>query len=198
VRALSLEQEPAAELEGGDAVKVIDPGGSQMSDNDFFVLPAKRRNLPPDHTTHGHSKGFRHTKVYSVWHLMVQRCTNPNCKGWKWYGSRGITVCDRWRSFENFLADMGEPPSPEHSIDRYPDNDGNYEPGNCRWATAKEQANNKRNNKLISYNGQTKTLQGWADMLGVKANTLNYRLRRGWTMERAFSQAIQKHTYASR
>lgn len=97
--------------------------------------------------THGQAGRKNQTKEYRTWAGMIQRCTNRTRGSWRRYGGRGIRVCDRWNYFENFLADMGPAPSPKHSLDRHPNNDGNYEPGNCRWATASEQARNKGNSK---------------------------------------------------
>jgi len=141
--------------------------------------------------THGHARHFRHTKAYSSWHQMKARCQNSNNPGFAEYGGRGITVCERWQTFENFYADMGEPP-PGCTLDRYPDMNGNYEPSNCRWATVKEQNNNTRGNKRLTFRGETKTLAEWADRLGIKSNTILYRLRRGVSVEDALSAQVNK------
>jgi hypothetical protein len=96
-----------------------------------------------NHIIHGKSN----SRVYNIWQNMKNRCINPNSTQWKWYGERGISVCKRWlNSFENFLEDMGEPPTIKHSIDRIK-NEENYEPSNCRWATSKQQTANRRNFK---------------------------------------------------
>mgnify|MGYP001610095634 CR=1 FL=1 len=139
-------------------------------------------------TTHGATRGANRTAEYTTWTTMRQRCTNPKARNYDIYGGRDITVCNRWDSFENFLADMGPRPSPKHSIDRFPDNDGNYEPGNCRWATWKEQARNRSTTRFIQYAGQSKPLWQWCEELGLNYKRTVDRFRKGWTAERAFTQ----------
>ena len=133
-------------------------------------------------TTHGRSA----SRVYRIWLAMRSRCSRKSNAQYKDYGGRGITVCDRWLSFENFLADMGEPPSSEHTIERR-DNDGPYTPENCRWATRGEQANNKRTSHFITHDGQTLTLTQWSMKLGIPPMTIWNRLRRGWTVADALN-----------
>ncbi len=130
--------------------------------------------------THGQSK----TPIYKVWSAMIARCTSEASPSYHNYGGRGISVCERWLHFENFVADMGHRPSEKHSIERI-DNNGNYEPTNCRWATKKEQCNNTRRNIVLVFNGEAKTLTQWSEVLGIRYDTIRGRLRRGATVERA-------------
>jgi hypothetical protein len=129
--------------------------------------------------------GLSFKPEFVVWKTMIFRCHNPKSTEYHRYGSRGIIVCERWReSFENFIADMGERPSKGHSIDRI-DNNGNYEPGNCRWATDKEQCNNRRDNRLITCDGKTKTMTAWSELTGIKIGTIWARLKSGWSEQDA-------------
>lgn len=122
---------------------------------------------------------------YGVWNSMIQRCQNPSCRGFPWYGGRGITVSDSWRnSFLKFYEDMGPRPSSSHSIDRI-NNDGNYEAGNVRWATRFEQARNKRRNKRLTLNGTTLCETDWAARTGLPRSTIRRRLKRGWSDEKS-------------
>jgi hypothetical protein len=126
------------------------------------------------HTKHGAVNSVE----YTAWEGMKARCYNKNTPKYSEYGGRGISVCERWRnSFENFLLDMGIKPSNEHSLDRFPNNDGNYEPSNCRWATDYQQLRNTRRNVWIEYNGERIALTDLAKILGIHYITLRYQLR---------------------
>lgn len=140
----------------------------------------------------GNSMALRHDPIFHVWRVMVARCTNPRHAKWKWYGGRGIKVCDRWMTFENFKADMG--PRPErHTIERK-DNNGNYEPGNCVWATMAAQGANKRsagpNAGPITYLGETHHASEWARRLGLPRATICHRLKRGLPISEVLSTEL--------
>lgn len=122
---------------------------------------------------------------------MKDRCLNKKHEHYIDYGARGIRVCERWNKFANFLADMGERPEGK-SLDRI-NNDGNYEPGNCRWATLTEQAWNTRQTKLIALNGETMPIMAWARKLGIAPSALRYRLSR-WPAHKALSATPKKTT----
>jgi hypothetical protein len=128
---------------------------------------------------------LRRSPAYNTWMLMVQRCFNPKCRAFKYYGARGITVCERWRQFEGFYADMGARPE-DSTLDRI-DVNGNYEPGNCRWATRLQQANNTRSNRPLTFDGRTQNMAEWARERGIRRDVIFYRLKRGWTEEEAIS-----------
>lgn len=129
-------------------------------------------------TTHGHtSRGV--SPEYFVWLGMIARCTNQRAPNYRLYGGRGISVCERWLSFEKFFADMGVRPKGT-TLDRI-DNAHGYEPGNCRWATAKEQAANRSTSRLVTIGGVTKCATEWARAAGVSDNCIFHRLHRGLT-----------------
>jgi hypothetical protein len=139
-------------------------------------------------STHGQAKRNKTTREYNIWRGMIQRCNNPNSQAYKNYGGRGISVCSWWMIFDNFYEDVGKCPD-GMTIDRK-DNNGNYEPGNVRWATTKEQNNNYRRNIWITYQGKTKNLTQWAHSLGVDVGALHLRLKRGWSIERTLTTPI--------
>lgn len=139
-------------------------------------------------TKHGES-GKNTSPEYVAWSGMIDRCYREKNKSYHRYGGRGIKVCGRWRSsFEVFLADMGRKPSQDHSIDRYPNGDGDYEPGNCRWATDTEQARNTARNVLLTWNGVTKCVNEWAEEVGIHWRTIHHRVRLGWQVERMLTE----------
>jgi len=146
-------------------------------------------------STHGRSRSTE----FKIWSSMLARCGNPKNSAYPRYGGRGIVVCERWRKFENFLADMGQRPS-GMSLDRYPNNDGNYEPGNCRWATCTEQSLNTRSNRLVTFNGRTQSVTEWEREYGFQRGTLHQRLfRYGWTMDRAVEETNKiRHAHRSK
>ena len=130
-------------------------------------------------TTHGRSRGPGRY-LYRIWGSMIQRCSNTNDKDYVLYGARGILVCERWRDFSLFAADVGERPSKNHSIDRV-NNSGNYEPGNVRWATDEEQAMNRRNTLSLTVDGTTMKMMEWAKLTGVSGAVIRSRIKAGWT-----------------
>lgn len=129
-------------------------------------------------TTHG----YKYTSTYECWAGMIRRCKNPNQDNYYLYGGRGISVCERWLKFDNFLEDMGEKPT-NLTIDRK-DYNGNYEPNNCRWATPKEQSNNSSRNHLLTFNGKTQNMKQWSEELGINYSTIRTRLGKGWSIEK--------------
>lgn len=130
---------------------------------------------------HGHRR--RNVKMepeYYTWKRMRQRCYDAHTHEWERYGGRGIVVCERWTGFTLFLADMGPRPSPMHSLDRFPDTNGNYEPGNCRWATASQQARNKGNTRWVTLGGDTMSLADAVEKHNAVYRLVSARLRLGW------------------
>jgi hypothetical protein len=127
--------------------------------------------------------GMTGTRTHRVWVAMMSRCHVKSAKAYAMYGAKGIKVCEAWKTFENFYADMGECPD-DMTIDRI-DNCKGYEPSNCRWATWRDQANNRSNNVMVSCNGITQSIADWARTTGLERKTLEYRIRAGWEASKA-------------
>lgn len=143
----------------------------------------QRERLSLARKTHGMSNNC---PEYGVWLNMKARCTHKSVDSYYLYGARGIRVCRRWMKFENFIADMGRRPSKDHSIERR-DYDKNYCPSNCTWATRIVQANNKRNNRHLTYNGTVKTIAEWARHYGVDYKRFWKRINSGLGIEAAIA-----------
>lgn len=144
-----------------------------------------KKCLPEIRITHGATRGGQDSPAYTAWLNMLQRCYNPRKTSFPYYGARGIQVCESWRhSFSTFLSNMGEKPSPNHSIERR-DNNGPYSPENCYWATKATQSRNRRGNRWLTFRGETKIMRDWATDLGMRYLTLWNRIKRGWPVEKA-------------
>jgi hypothetical protein len=141
----------------------------------------------------GQSRGESLAPEYRSWRSMRTRCLNTRSQYYASYGGRGVRICERWQGedgFANFLADMGKKPTPKHSIDRI-DNDGNYEPGNCRWATKRQQVNNRRATRFVECRNRRLLVSEWARETGLSPECIRARLRSGWPAERAVSTPLR-------
>ena len=137
--------------------------------------------------------GGHGTLTYARWKSMMQRCHDPKARNYPRYGGAGVTVCERWRDFASFLADMGECPNLAHTLDRLK-NDRGYEAGNCRWATKAEQSRNRPSFCVrLTHNGVTKNATDWAAEVGISANTLLHRVKLGWSAERVLTTPLKPH-----
>jgi hypothetical protein len=133
-----------------------------------------------------------HHPLYGLWKNMIGRCHSPSHPAYHRYGGRGISVCKRWRGkggFQRFAADMGPRPTSKHSVERMNNNKG-YSPSNCKWATKLEQGRNKRNNRLLTFDGKTQCVAAWAAELGITSKFIDNRLRLSWTVDRILSTPI--------
>ncbi len=139
--------------------------------------------------THGQQRKGKRTSEHRSWRHMKSRCYNPNVERYPNYGGKGIKVCDRWlNSFENFFEDMGPKPSPLHSLDRFPDTNGDYEPSNCRWGTREQQSRNTTKNHWIEFGGERMILTDWAKRLGTSAGNINRMMKK-----KSISETIEYH-----
>ena len=159
------------------------------------IQPAQNRTLLFVVDVHIKKRGVFRTLGLIAWSAMKQRCNNPSASHWDKYGGRGIKYCNRWEQFTAFLEDMGDRPLGK-SIDRI-NNDGNYEPGNCRWATQSEQLNNRGNNHVIERDGVRHTIAEWSEISGISAETIRVRHNRKWPVEKIF-QTSTKTPYQNR
>lgn len=158
------------------------------------------KNLPKAKSTNNgnYLDGRSKHPLYGTWVQILSRCENPQNSKYEYYGGRGIKVCEEWRDFWKFVEwsdSVGGRPK-GYTIDRK-DGDKDYEPSNCHWVDWKTQQRNKQNNMIIEYNGESKTIAEWSEELNIHQRTLSNRIHRGWTIERAFTQEVQRHNKGS-
>lgn len=147
------------------------------------MTPEQKLKWAQARTKHGGYFGGKERPEHYVWRMMLARCKNPNAAAYPYYGGRGITVCKRWQKYENFLLDMGERPSPAHSLDRI-DTNKNYTPSNCRWATRSQQQKNKVTTRVYSNGSFTGTLVECAAFLGISKELANMRWKKWGSFEK--------------
>jgi hypothetical protein len=135
---------------------------------------------------HGCKRSHEYMAERNIWRMMLRRCQDPEDLAYPGYGGRGIAVCKRWQTFENFYADMGPRPSVQMTLERK-DNNGPYSPQNCEWLDRIAQANNRRSNRVLTFRGKTQTIQQWARETGIKRSTIWMRLAKGWPIELALT-----------
>lgn len=140
-------------------------------------------------TKHGFAQSRNLHPLYATWQNMRSRCENPKNKRWPNYGGRGIRVCENWTQFDKFLQDVGPRPSKKHSLDRI-DNDGDYEPGNVRWATTTEQARNKSSSKIYEWAGMSMCLSEWCERADMPVSTVRARIKANWPFVTAISTPV--------
>lgn len=176
--------------------------GSRPSKEMVFVRKDLTKDYGPDNfqwiTNHECRKrncqhGMVLTPEYTAWRQMKQRCYNIKDKAYKYYGARGISVCEKWKNdFKEFCKDMGLKPNPEYQIERI-DNNGNYEPSNCKWATRKEECRNRRSNVILEFNNQKKTLVEWSEIYNISYLVLYKRIFESkWSVEKALTTPVAK------
>jgi len=133
--------------------------------------------------------GMWQTSIYRIWRSMLGRCENPNAHAYELYGGRGIKICDAWHDFQAFYDDIGKRPGDNYTLDRI-NNDGDYCPENCRWATWKQQSRNRSNNRIIEFDGERRCVSEWASITGINHGTLTQRLNRGWTAKQTLTMPV--------
>lgn len=172
----------------GQRITVV---GADLRCGDSQSCGCHQRDIARSAGDRTRTHGMSSAPIYKLWSSMLQRCYDESHADFQNYGARGISVCVRWWSFETFFEDMGHRPE-GMSLNRI-DNDGNYEPGNCRWATFKQQHRNKRTNRLLEFRGVTQCLTDWAAQLGMATSTLEKRLDKGWSVAMAFETPINRN-----